>query len=187
VDPQVPCRRKSRAQFKQIRNWRNRRARKEVLNIINRLLDQITESLANSPPVFPSFSSPHIFSPISEERFPSTSRYDSVFSPISSPLPRPSPIYDSLSLVSLPLLPDVSPLSPLSSSTSSVEFLDEIPAPSSSLQSYDFEELPFISIAIHFLQFTSPSPPEAYTVGLDGMNLGDLRRSLYRRSQSRDT
>jgi len=79
VDPQVPRRRKSRAQFKQIRNRRNRRARKEVLDIINRLLVQVTKSLANPPPVFPSPSSQHIFSLISKKKFPSPSRYDPVY------------------------------------------------------------------------------------------------------------
>jgi len=95
MDPQVPRHRKSRAQFKRIRNRRNRRMQKEVLNIINKLLDQVTESLSNLPLDFPLPSSPHVSSPISEEWFPSSSRYDLVSSPIFSPISPPSPLYDS--------------------------------------------------------------------------------------------
>jgi len=171
VDPQTPRRRKSLARFKQIRNRQNRRARKEILDIINRLLDQVTESLANLPPVFPSPFSLHISSPISEKRFPSPSRYDLISYPISSPL-LPSPIYDSsfhhaYSPTFLPYLPRLLP-----------HLLGEIPAPSSPLQFHDFEELPFISIATHFPQSTSHPPPGAYIVGPDIVDLKDLRRVI---------
>jgi len=169
VDPRVPRRRKSRAQFKRIR--RNRRARKEVLDIINRLLDQVTESLANFPLVFPSPSSPsHISSPISEERFPSLQdtyllhyllQYLHFLQPTTHHPLSHHPYSD---------------VSPSPSSTSSVEFLGEGPAPFSPLQSYVFEKLPFILIATHFPEANNSSPPGAYTIGPGEMDLEDLRR-----------
>jgi len=122
VDPQVPRRRKFRVVAKRIRNRRNRRARRETLAAINNLINEITQSLSNLPPVFLPPSSPHISSSISEEKFPSPSRYDPI-SPILSPF---SPIHDLLSSVTTArLLPDVSPPSPSYSSTSSMEFLGE--------------------------------------------------------------
>jgi len=57
-----------------------------------------------------------------------------------------------------------------------VEFLGEILAPSSPLQSYDFEELPFIPIATHFPQANNPPPSGAYTIGPVAVDLEDLRR-----------
>jgi len=170
VNPHFPHRRKSRAQAKSNRNQRNRRVRRDVLAVINSLLDEVEESLNYPPP-----SSPHISSPISAERFPSPSRYDPV-SPLSSPLPPLSPIHASpLPPVSPLLLPDFSPLSPSASSTSSVEFLAENPAPSPPFQSYDLNEFPFVSIATHFPQSNSPPPPGAYTIGPGAVNLEDLR------------
>jgi len=174
VDSQVPRRRNSRAQFKRIRNRRNRRIREEVLNVVNSLLDQVTESLETFSPSTPSPSPVHISSPISEERFPSPSRYDPVSSPSSSPEPPLSPTCYSPPPVS-PVYPDVFPLSPSPSSTSSVEFLGEIPAPASPLQPHD-EEFPFIPIITHFPQVDSPPPPGAYTIGPDPVDLDHLRR-----------
>jgi len=79
MDPRFPRCRNSRAQFKQIRNRRNRQAWKEVLAVINKLLDQVTESLANLPPDFPTSTSPsHVSFSISEERFPYSSRLDTI-------------------------------------------------------------------------------------------------------------
>jgi len=60
------------------------------------------------------------------------------------------------------------------SSTSSVEFLGEIPAPSSPLQSHDFEDLPFITT--HFPQVSSLPPPGTYMISPVVMDLEDLRR-----------
>jgi len=69
VDPQVSRYRKSRVQFKRIRNWRNKLARKEVLAVVNKLLDQVTQLLAK-PPFFLLFL-PHMFSfPYRRKGFP---------------------------------------------------------------------------------------------------------------------
>jgi len=126
MDPQVPRRRKSRAVAKCIQNRRNRRTWREALAATNNLINEVTQSLSNLPPIFPPPSSPHISSPISEEKFPSPSRYDPV-SPIFSLISPFSPIHDSTSSVTTArLLPDVSPSSPSNSSTSSVEFLGEM-------------------------------------------------------------
>jgi len=177
VDPRVPRRRNSRAQIKKIRNRRNRRIRREVYSVINDLLDRVTESLENASFDIPTPPPAPIPSPISEERFPSPSRYDPVSSPFSSPIPASplSPTSYSPPPIAPPASPDVSPLSP-SSSTSSVEFLGEIPAAPSSLYSHDFEESPFISIVTHFPQADNPPPPGAYTIGPGAVDLGHLKR-----------
>jgi len=128
---QVSRRRKSRAIAKRIRN---RRARRKVLATINNSINEVTQSLSNLPPAFSPPSFPQISSLILEERFPFPSRYDLVF-PISFPLSLSSPIHDSPpSVTTAHLLLDISPPSPSHSSTPSVEFLDEILAPSSRLQ-----------------------------------------------------
>jgi len=146
----------------------------EVLTVVNDLLDRVTESLENPSPVPPSPPSPaQISSPISEERFPSPSRYDPVSSPFSSPSPPLSPTCYSPPPVS-PIPFDDFPLSPSPSSTSSVEFLGEIPAPASPI--HPQEEFPFIPIITHFPQANSPPPPGAYTVGPGPVDLDHLRR-----------
>jgi len=55
-----------------------------------------------------------------------------------------------------------------------VEFLDEIPALSSRLQS--LEELHFTVITIHFSQSNSPPPPGVYMIGPDMVDLENLMR-----------
>jgi len=171
VNPQVPHRRKFRAQAKKNRNRRNRRVRRDVLAIINNLLDEVEESL-NLSPAYPPPSSPHISFPVSEERFshlPDTILY--LLYLLHYPYFRQSTPH-----LRLPrLLSDFSPLSPSASSTSSVEFLTEISAPSPPLQSRDHDEFPFVSIATHFPQSNSPPPPGAYTIGPCAVNLEDLR------------
>jgi len=181
VDPRVPRRRNSRAQFKRIRNRRNRRIRREVRSVIDHLLDRVTESLENASFGFPTPSpSARTPSPISEERFPSPSRYDPVSSPFSSPIPASplSPTCYSPPPVAPPASPDVPPLSPSSSSSSSVEFLGEIPAASSSssLYSHDLEESPFLSTVTRFPQAEYPPPPGVYTIGPGAVDLGHLKR-----------
>jgi len=54
-----------------------------------------------------------------------------------------------------------------------VEFLGEIPAPSTPLHSHDFEEFPFVT---HFLQVNNSPPSERYTIGPDAVDLKHLRR-----------
>jgi len=132
VDTQVLRRQKSRTLAKHIRNQRNRRARREALAVIDNLINEVYRHYQTFLLSFLLLFPPRISFPISEGRFPSLSRYDPV-SHIFSHIPiffNPRLIF---SITTAHLLPDVSPLSPSHSSTSSVEFLSEIPAPSSYL------------------------------------------------------
>jgi len=135
----------------------------------------VTESLGTLPPFSFSLPSP-ASSPILEEIFPpleDTIQYLPHFL-----LPYTHFLHPVIHLPLPSVFPDLFPLSSSPFSTSSVEFLGEIPALSSPLQSHDFEELPFIPIITHFSQHSDPPPPGAYTIGPDAVDLEDLKRVI---------
>jgi len=110
---------------------------------------------------------------MSEGRFPSSSKYNLV-SPISFLTAPSSPIHNlPSSIVTERLFLDLPPPSPSYASTCSVEFLGEILASSSRLQSHDLKELPFTIIVTQFSQSNSLSRG---TVSPDVMGLEELRR-----------